>query len=76
MKIEHRILYGTLLLAALLTGLAGCDTANQPATPATPPSVMTSQPISPAGTAYPAPNGYPAPDNPDTTAYPAPTSAP
>ena len=73
MKIDRCIIYGALLVAALL---AGCDTNIQPATSSTPKSIMTSQPAEPAGTAYPAPAGYPAPDSPTTAAYPAPTSTP
>jgi hypothetical protein len=73
MKIDRCIIYGALLIAALLTG---CGINNQPATPPTPLSVMTSQPISAPGATYPAPDGYPAPDSPAATAYPAPTSTP
>ena len=76
MKIDRRILWGALLLAALL---AGCGTSAQPTSPstsATSPSVMTSQSAPAPGTAYPAPEGYPVPNSPAETAYPAPTKAP
>ena len=76
MKIDRRILCGALLLAALL---AGCGT-NAPPTPpptsATSPSVMTSPSVPAPGTAYPAPEVYPALNSPTETAYPAPTSVP
>jgi hypothetical protein len=75
MKIDHRIVW-VVLLAALL---AGCGTNAQPTsspTSATQPSVMTSQPLPPNGTAYPAPSTYPAPNGPEATAYPAPTGTP
>ena len=58
MKIDHRIICGALLVAALLAG-CGTSATNTPATSATPPSVMTSQPVPAPGTAYPAPDGYP-----------------
>jgi hypothetical protein len=76
MKIDRRIIYGALLVAALL---ASCGTSNQLTTPArspTPLIVMTSPSMAPPGTAYPAPEGYPAPDSPTATAYPAPTGTP
>jgi hypothetical protein len=78
MKIDRNIIIidGVLLLAALL---AGCGTGRQatpPPTSPTSPSVMTSQPLPALGTAYPAPTGYPAPDNPGAAAYPAPTGTP
>jgi len=73
MKIDRCIICGALLVAALLTG---CGTSNQPATPPTPPVIMTSQPATPLSPAYPAPTSYPAPDSPAATAYPAPTGTP
>jgi len=76
MRIERRIIYSALLLAALL---AGCGTNAQPTPPparATPAGVMTSQPAPAPSTAYPAPTGYPAPNSPAETPYPAPTSTP
>ena len=76
MKIDRWIMYGALLLAALLAGCGTNAELTPPPTSITPPSVMTSQPVPAPGTAYPAPEGYPAPNNLAETPYPAPTSTP